>query len=181
MKLIVTGVPGAGKTSVVKGLVEKGWKLVNFGSVMLEIAGKKYGIADRDEMRKKIKIQDYKKIQAEAAGRIAGIGGDILVDTHAGIAKNGWHYPGLPMDQITLIKPDGILVIEASLEDIRKRREKDKGMRKRDDFPDDMQEMNRYYVTAYSVITGAPVFYVRNKQGRLAEAIEAVKKACRDL
>lgn len=181
MKIIVTGAPGVGKTSIMEGLAESGWKIVNFGSIMLEIAKEKYGIADRDDMRRKIKVSEYKKIQAEAAGRIAGMGGDILVDTHMSIFKNGWYYPGLPVDQLALIKPDGLLVVEAGLDELRKRREKDKGVRKREEFPDELQEMNRYYASAYSAVTGAPVFYIHNKQGRLNEAIEAVKKACKEL
>ncbi len=48
--IIAMGVPGAGKTTVLKGL--KGdYKVVNYGDLMLEIEKKEYGIKDRDEMR----------------------------------------------------------------------------------------------------------------------------------
>lgn len=181
MKIIVTGVPGVGKSSVVKGLVDEGWELIGFGSIMLEVAEEKYGIKDRDEMRRKLKVSEYRKVQIVAAKKIAKMEGNVLIDTHASIINRGWYYPGLPMDQLLSLKADGILVVEADLRELQLRREKDAGIRKRDDFPFEMQEINRYYVSAYSAISGAPVFFIKNKEGKLDETIEAVKKACEHL
>ena len=176
MKVIITGAPGVGKSSVAKGLERHGWTLVTFGSIMFEIARKRHGITSRDQLRSEIKVSDYKKIQLKTADTIARMKGRVLIDTHASMFKRGWFYPGLPGEQLKRIKPDGFVVVEAGEKDLAKRRKEDKG-RKRDDFPDNFQDINRYYMSAYSAITGAPVLYVENRQGKLEATIEAVKKA----
>ncbi|MBR9681331.1 MAG: adenylate kinase [Candidatus Altiarchaeota archaeon] len=181
MKIIVTGVPGVGKSSVVKGLVEDGWRLIGFGTIMLEIAKEKHGINDRDEMRRKLKVSEYREVQIAAAKKIAEMDGKVLVDTHASIINSGWYYPGLPMNQLLSLKADGILVVEADPKELQLRRKKDAGIRKRDEFPFEMQDINRYFVSAYSAISGAPVFFIKNREGKLEDSIEAVKKACESL
>jgi adenylate kinase len=49
--IIVMGVPGAGKTSVLQGL-KTDYQVVNYGNLMLEIEKKEFGVKDRDVMRK---------------------------------------------------------------------------------------------------------------------------------
>jgi adenylate kinase len=54
MKIIVAAVPGAGKTTTleyVKKILPEA-KVVNVGDLILEIAREKFGIKDRDELRK---------------------------------------------------------------------------------------------------------------------------------
>ena len=100
-------------------------KIVNYGDIMLEIAKKKFGIEHRDEMRKKIPIEEYRKIQEEAAEYIASMAGDVIVDTHASIKIGGGYYPGLPDRVISKLKPDVIIVIEYNPKVILERRRKD--------------------------------------------------------
>jgi adenylate kinase len=77
VKIIVTAVPGAGKSTILKRVVEKipSIKIVNFGDIMLEEASKRFGINDRDELRKKLNFKDYKILQEDAAKIIAGMEG----------------------------------------------------------------------------------------------------------
>ena len=125
--MVVAAVPGAGKTTILKKLVEKRpeLKIVNFGDYMFEEAKKSLGIADRDEMRKKIKPTDYKELQEKAAEEIAKIEGDLIIDTHAAIKTAYGYYPGLPSKVAEAIKPDAIVVLEFRPEDILQRRLKD--------------------------------------------------------
>ena len=44
--VIVTGVPGVGKSTVMAAAVEYGYKIVNFGTIMFEEAQKE-GVADQ--------------------------------------------------------------------------------------------------------------------------------------
>jgi len=76
VRVVVVAVPGAGKSTILKKLVEKisGLKIVNFGDYMFEEARKALGISDRDEMRKRIKPTDYKQRPEGAAGAGGGRG-----------------------------------------------------------------------------------------------------------
>jgi len=127
VRVVVVAGPGAGKTTILKKLVEKRpeLKIVNFGDYMFEEAKKSLGIADRDERRKKIKPTDYKGLQEKAAEEIAKVGGDLIIDTHAAIKTPYGYYPGLPSKVVEAIKPDAIVVLEFRPEDILQRRLKD--------------------------------------------------------
>ncbi len=173
MRAVIVGAPGAGKTSVARGLGRFGWKLVTFGTVMFEIA-KERGVKHRDEMRTLIRGEDYKRLQEEAADKIASMEGNVLVDTHCSILKPEGYYPGLPIGVLKKLGPDAIVVVEASREDIEKRREKDRGERTREGDPVEHQKINRYFAVAYSAISGAPVSFVTNEQGKLEETVERV-------
>ncbi len=48
--MIVMGLPGAGKSTVLSVAREAGWTVLNYGDLMMEVAKEK-GIADRDSLR----------------------------------------------------------------------------------------------------------------------------------
>ncbi|MCF8884533.1 MAG: adenylate kinase [Nitrososphaerota archaeon] len=127
VKVIVTAVPGAGKTTILQKVSEKlkDIKIINFGDIMFEEAKKKFGISSRDEMRVKIGLHEYRLLQ-EAAGEIIGrMDGDIIIDTHASVKTPYGYYPGLPSKVLEEIKPDAIVFLEFRPEDILARRVKD--------------------------------------------------------
>ena len=100
-KVVVVGIPGVGKTSLVTKLVElitqrsKTVSVHSFGTVMLEEAMKN-GVKDRDELRT-LPIERQKELQKMAAENISNMKDDvILIDTHAFISTKSGFYPGLP-------------------------------------------------------------------------------------
>jgi len=127
VKIIVTAVPGAGKSTILKKVVEKipSIKIVNFGDIMLEEASRRFGINDRDELRKKLNFKDYRMLQEDAAKIIAGMEGDLIVDTHAAVKTVYGYYPGLPSRVVEILNPDAIVFLEFRPEDILARRMKD--------------------------------------------------------
>lgn len=127
VRIIVTAIPGAGKSTILKKVVEKipYIKIVNFGDIMLEEASKRFGINDRDELRKKINFKDYKKLQEDAAKMISRMEGDLIIDTHAIVKTVYGYYPGLPSKVVECINPDAIIFLEFRPEDILARRMKD--------------------------------------------------------
>lgn len=127
MKIVVVAVPGGGKTTIMNYVRKRKPDVivVNFGDYMLDIARMRFGVRDRDEMRRKIPIDQYRAIQEEAARRIAELKGDILIDTHAAIKKPEGFYPGLPDYIVSLMKPDVILLFEFDPQIVLQRRMKD--------------------------------------------------------
>ncbi|HLI47016.1 MAG TPA: adenylate kinase [Geobacterales bacterium] len=127
MKAVLVAVPGGGKTTTINYVKKKmpDLKIINYGDVMLEIAKHRYGIIDRDEMRKKIPLAEYKNLQLEAAKRIAELEGDVLIDTHVSIKMQGGYYPGLPLEAAKAMSPDVIVLLEYDPKDIIERRKKD--------------------------------------------------------
>jgi adenylate kinase len=128
MKMIVAAVPAAGKSTVLQ-LVKKRLpevKIVIFGDLMFEIAKKKFNLKDRDEMREKISVDDYKIIQEETSQEIANMPEkSIIVDTHLSIKMSHGFYPGIPEHIARIIKPDLVAVLEYNPKDVVERRKKD--------------------------------------------------------
>ncbi|MEM3997709.1 MAG: adenylate kinase [Pyrobaculum sp.] len=153
MRVVLVAVPGGGKTTIMKFLKEKvpDLTIINYGDVMFELAKKKYGVGHRDEMRKKIPIEEYRKLQEEAAEYIASLPGDVIVDTHASIKMGGGYYPGLPSRVVTKLRPDAIVVIEYDPKVIIERRKKDPDRFRDNETEEDIeahQWANRLYAFA---------------------------------
>lgn len=127
MKVVLVAVPGGGKTTIINYVKKRMPELnvVNYGDVMLELAKERYRIADRDEMRKRIPLEDYRRLQLDAALIIAKLEGDVLIDTHVSIKMQGGYYPGLPLEAARNMMPDAIVLLEYLPEDIIERRKKD--------------------------------------------------------
>jgi adenylate kinase len=167
--IIAMGVPGAGKTTVLKAL-KTDYKIVNYGDIMLEIEKKEFGIKDRDEMRK-LPIEKQKLAQKLVAQALSKMEGKIILDTHCSVATPSGFYPGLPFEFLKLWKVEALVYVTADINEIAKRRTNDP-TRIRD--VDDIalhDQMNKSYLAAYSAFTGAPAVVVFNNQGKLEEAV----------
>lgn len=163
------GLPGAGKTTVLKGL-QTDYKLLNYGDLMFEIEKEKYGIENRDDMRK-LPIEKQKEVQQLVARKLETEHGKLILDTHCSVSTPKGFYPGLPFDFLQGLKVDALVLITANVEEIAKRRTDDPS-RKRD--VDDIalhDKMNHAYLAAYSAFTGAPSVVIYNKQGEVDEAV----------
>jgi adenylate kinase len=167
--IIALGVPGAGKTTVLKGL-KSDYKVVNYGDLMLEIEMKEFGIKHRDEMRK-LPIEKQKLAQRLVAEALAKMHGKVILDTHCSVATPSGYYPGLPFEFLKLWKVEALVYVTASVEELTSRRVNDP-TRKRD--VDDIalhDSMNRGFLAAYSAFTGAPAVVIFNHNGKLEEAV----------
>lgn len=134
MKIIVTSVPGGGKSTVLNFVREKlpEVKIVTAGDLYLQEASKKYGITDRDRLRKKLTIEQQREIQENVARKISKIKAKILlINTHVTIKTPYGYFHALSEKTMRIMKPDMIVLLEFNPEDILKRRVADK-KRKRD-------------------------------------------------
>jgi adenylate kinase len=134
MRIIVTAVPGSGKSTVLNFVKRKipSAKIVSEGDIVFELAAKKFKIKNRDELRKRLTINQQRILQAAAIKKIAAMKNRILlIDSHLSIETPQGYLPGLPERAVHAINPDVIIVLEFTPSDILKRRKKDK-KRKRD-------------------------------------------------
>ncbi len=172
--IIVMGLPGAGKSTVLNG-VKRDYKIVNYGDLMLEIEKEKFGVKDRDDMRK-LPIEKQKKAQKMVYEKLSKMEGKVILDTHCSVNTPRGFFPGVPFDYLKMLKVDALVLITANPEEVAARRANDP-TRKRD--ADDValhDGLNRAYLASYSAFTGAPAVMIFNRQGKLEEAIAQLEK-----
>jgi adenylate kinase len=186
--VVVTGVPGVGKSTVIAGVLRElkkskvACKLINYGDVMLGMVRERTEVTDRDEMRK-LPTELYREIQREAAERIANQakGKLVLLDTHCSVKKPEGYLPGLPKWVLERLQPEAIILIEAAPEEVAKRRVKD--VRRRDKElvaqVEEHQQLNRAIAMGYAALTGATVRIIRNREGKLSEAVREMVEVLR--
>jgi len=179
MIVIVVGVPGVGKTSVIneaKKNLKYEFKVVNTGDIMFELAKEKYNINNRDEIRKKLTFEQQKEIQKEAIKRIKKMEkeSDIILDTHLVIESYEGYIPGMLRDYAEILRPDGIAVIISDPDKIFVRRLKDIQIRGRDienlKRIEIQQNLTIYFTTIFMFEYSTIVEVINNEEGLLEES-----------
>ncbi len=184
-KIVIVGIPGVGKTTVVTKVFEilnsknKSVSVVSFGNLMFEEA-LQYGTKDRDDLRK-LSISQQQDLQKKAAERIAKLNDNvIIIDTHAFITTQAGFYPGLPDYVIKIIKPSNFISISARPEVIFNRRKQDE-TRQRDLVSIDLIKkelaVQDAMLSSCSVLSGSPLKTILNDEGKVEEAAMNVIKA----
>jgi adenylate kinase len=185
-RVIIGGIPGVGKTSVISSAVEslrkKGQnaRVVVFGTEMFEEAKRTAGVKDRDQLRR-LAVKDQRRLQDMTARRIAEMQDSIvIVDTHIFVRTGeGYYYPGLPLHLLEIIKPSSFVMIVADASEILNRRKKDK-TRIRDDISTEQVQYeidtSKLMVATCSILTGAPFIIVANNDNKMHEAVSGVAK-----
>ena len=184
-KIVIVGIPGVGKTTVLSKLAEilksrnKTVTVVSFGTVMFEEAKKK-GIKDRDELRK-LPMAEQQELQKIAGEVISKLNENVvIIDTHAFISTPSGFYPGLPEYVLRIIKPANFISLSAKPEEIYNRRMGDE-TRKRDPVTIDSIKkelaVQDAMLSACSVLSGSPMKPILNREGKVDEAAESVIKA----
>lgn len=178
-RMVIVGIPGVGKTTVISKAAELLSKrglmtqVIVFGSAMLDEA-KKLGIKDRDEMRR-LPVQKQRTLQALAANSIKAIqNSNVLIDTHLFINTTEGKYPGLPKNLLEILSPTHLVMITADPEDIFRRRRQD-GTRNRDlisveGIKTDL-EISAIMIASTSVLIGAPFKFIYNSNDKIDEAV----------
>ena len=185
-RVIIGGVPGVGKTSIISSAVEsirkngQNARVVVFGTEMFEEAKRSAGIKNRDELRK-LAVKDQRRLQDMTARRIAEMQDSIvIVDTHIFVRTGeGYYYPGLPLHLLEIIKPSSFVMIVADASEIVSRRKKDT-TRIRDDISTEQVQYeidtSKLMVATCSILTGAPFIIVANNDKKMDEAVSNVAK-----
>jgi len=156
--------------------------VINFGSTMVNLAQERGRSLHRDELRKS-KLSLQRDLQAGSAKaisqRVAEVEGDVIVDTHMSIKTVDGYWVGLPFHVLQLLNPSAFVLIEAEPHEVLFRRFKDV-TRKRDEVLESeiAEELlfSRFIAAVCSVLTGASVKIVKNRNGKKAEAAKEILK-----
>jgi len=184
-KIILVGIPGVGKTTLLTTMVEilkdhkKNVVVINYGSLMFDVA-KENGLTDRDQLRK-LSVSEQQRLQKIAAEKIARHEEEVvIIDTHAFINSPEGYYPGLPEHVLKIIKPTNFVSVSAKPEEIYNRRMKD-DTRNRDKITlaniKKELDVQSGMISACAVITGSPVRLVLNGEGKIDEAADKIIRA----
>jgi adenylate kinase len=187
--VIVTDVRGSGNTTVC-GRVEKlaknigvGVNVINYGTIMMGLLHKDGKSMERDKMRKD-SLGTQRRLQEEVADVIvekkAQLSGLTLVDTHMSIKTRAGYLPGLPSHDLSILKSDMLVLVEAEPREISRRREKDSTLKRDMALEETVRgEMlfSRLMAGASAVHAGAPVKIVANDEGRQEEAAREILEA----
>lgn len=179
--VIVTGIPGVGKTTVINTACEivrekhgEEVLILNFGTAMFEVATERGLVKDRDELRR-MPTAKQREVQRIAGEVIAekGKAARVIVDTHTLIQTKNGFLIGLPEWVVRAIQPKTVVLVEAKSENIASRRSSD-GTRTRDEqLTEEIQihqEMCRAAAAAIGTLTGATVRRIMNREGKVEEA-----------
>ena len=195
--VIVVGVPGVGKTTVLSLAMEKFKQLnidvlvLNYGDYMFKALSEKGIVKSRDEVRRlSIRTQlEHQELAAEllindAKAKLKN-GGVLIVDTHAVIKTSIGYWPGLPSHVVYKLKPDLIAIVEAPVKDIVARQLKDTTRYRKDlakaELVDELLKLTRYFAIASATLVGASVAIIKNFEGKANEAAEELVKIVRTL
>jgi adenylate kinase len=179
--VIVAGVPGAGKSTVLleawkRSEQEMKYTIVSFGTEMLALCQEAGLVNNRDEMRN-LGADLQEEMQWRATKRIAERPENILLDTHCTIKTgSGSYLPGFSPRMLERLSPRAIILVDAHEAEIRGRRRLDKSRPLRTiESNDDILEhklINRAYAAAFSARSGCLLRIVQNNTGEFERVVD---------
>jgi adenylate kinase len=182
--VIVTGLPGAGKTTIVNTIAkDKKYKILNLGDLMIEIALKRGYCKSRDQVRylPNKKIAELRHIVTK---RIGVLKGKIIIDTHASVQQHWRFVPGIPFSMLTDLKHvRGLIYVDAATEAIRARRNKDKTRTREDESQDlvaTQRVVNISMLAFCASYLNIPLYIIDNKEGQLEDSERLFKAHLKD-
>lgn len=182
--VVVVGLTGVGKTSVVDGVLNYSFldcDVISHGTELLKTATSLGLVETRDEITD-IPRDEYDDLQSKTAkeiGRtVSASESDVLFfDTHATLDTPIGYRPGLTFDDLEYLSPDKFVMITASPQEIVSRRKEDE-TRDRTVVPaskiEEQQEIAQQMLSAMAVKTRAPIELVPNHDNEMKDAINTV-------
>jgi len=189
--VVVTGIPGVGKTTVLNELQDLAKQnkfnliVLNFGTIMNEIMRELGKDLHRDDMRQQ-SIETQRKVQELAASEITNRTGQgtVVIDTHMFVRTAVGIWAGLPQNVLEKLSPQLLVLIEADPEQIAGRRQSDSDRKREQSLAEEIAfdlEWSRATAAASAVATGAPVKVIRNEAGRQKQAAQELFQAIRSI
>ncbi len=179
--IIVAGVPGAGKSTVLmeawkRSESELKYTIVSFGTEMFNLCKTAGLVSDRDEMRN-LGPAVQEEMQLRTTQQIAERPENILLDTHCTIKTgSGSYLPGFTSRMLEQLSPSAIILVDAHEAEIHGRRKLDKSRPLRTiESNEDILEhkvINRAYAAAFSARSGCLLRIIQNNTGEFERAVD---------
>jgi len=182
--LIVMGLAGAGKSTVLQKVLEerKDITAINYGNLALDVALKSKYASDRDKINS-LPSTVHRKIQEEVVKQLKDSPKTIL-DTHAILKHDPGYIAGITPGLLKKVGIDGFVFIDASSEELLSRRSRDKtrtrAMLTKEEIDSD-RLLCRMLICSWVSQTGAPFYFIHNKEGKLEESVNEMRKIAKDL
>lgn len=180
--VIVAGIPGSGKTSILEAFLREmpAVPVVNYGDKMVEEAG-----IGRDSLRK-LSFKEQQEIGQRAAEKMAGERGDgvVIIDTHALVKTSTGFCPGLPLRVLEILAPRAYVVVECAPELIVERRGKDRERSRDRESIEELamhQELTRSFLAACCMYTGSLLCPIQNHTSSLSENVKPLVRLVQSL
>ena len=172
--VMVIGLSGVGKSTVISGAIEKSGKNVewiNFGDVMLETLKETHPRLSRDEI-KRLPYDEIKKAQDHVIDILNSKDKLVILDNHMSIESPYGYYPGTTLEQARRLDLVSIVSIEASPESVLQRRLKDTGVRAREhqsvEDIETQMDIDRAMASTLAVTLRVPLKVIRNEDKDIA-------------
>lgn len=182
-RIMVTGVPGVGKTTICKNprVGDYGLLVQTFGELML-LQGREQNLIHNSSDLAKISLEIRQKLQSSAVDRILHdaqslpivIDGHLLVDTPTGFV------PGLPHQCVYNLDLTAIIILTAPATDIVLRRENNRAKYERlngSGGPERIELHQDLLIKAslqYALLSGASLECIPNRQDEIEGTVEAL-------
>ncbi len=176
---IVTGTPGAGKSTIVEKIAKEGnYNVVSIGTEMLKIAENRGLTNDRDNIRK-LKSSDINEMRLKVFDTINRMEGNIIIDSHASVKNGNRYIPGFSFQELDALESlTAFVYIDSTAHEILLRRAIDNS-RNRDietmDEIDQQREINLGLISSYASHKNVPIYIIRNEQNKLEGSIESAR------
>ena len=180
---LVSGVTGVGLSSVcqtARRTLGDGYKLINFGDVMLEQAATGGVVTERGDLATLSQTQT-RRLQRRAGEFVADEAEttNVILSTHLAVETQAGYVQGLPDEVLRDVSPTTFALVEASPETILERRrsgdrEVQAASERKIAFE---QDLNRSAALQYARTQNAPVRFIENEgsveeaAGRLVDAL----------
>ncbi|MHA1912221.1 MAG: adenylate kinase [Candidatus Kariarchaeaceae archaeon] len=178
--VIIAGVPGAGKSSVLREAHKRRselFEIVSFGSEMLKLCLAQGLVENRDQMRN-LAHPVQKNLQIETAKLISSMEGNILLDTHCTIKTPAGYISGLTDEMLDILTPVAFILVDAHEVEIRGRRKSDETRPERtiEAFADirEHQVINRAFATSFAQKCESLLKIIQNNTGEFEHTVEEI-------
>jgi adenylate kinase len=176
----MTGTPGAGKSTILALYNKKSKEvsITNLGTMMLKAAEEEHkNVKDRDRLRY-MSDEDIIEVREKALSKIMSGSKNTIIDTHSSVKQGRRYVPGFSMKELGKMDIDAIIYIDASSDDIIKRRMSDSSRKREIEGPleiDEQRSINLAIISTIALHLDIPIYILYNREGMAKEVAEQVK------
>lgn len=184
--ILVTGTPGAGKSTILEALgKKKPINLINLGNVMLNIAERKFGIKSREDLGR-MGEEEIRQNREDAFAEIIASKKDSIIDTHLTIKYGRRYVPGVTIEELKGIRIKAIVYIDATAKEIWKRRHSDPSKSDRRNISDteaeidEQKSVNLAILSSCAIYLSIPIYIIYNSDGKVKDAEAELDKIVKE-